>query len=209
MLEFYFIRHGESVGNREDRFRGRHDFPLNINGIQQAECLQQALFAVKFETIYTSPLIRASKTAEILSAGKFPVKLENGLTNISLGSWENMLKSDVKEKYPDLWQLWKKNPEKLSFQGMETLQMVKKRSYQTLEKIMTRHSSGKIAIVSHRAVLKPLFAAILSMSEPFFWKIQIDTASFSIAEFRAEKGFTFTKINESSHLLDFTREDLG
>jgi broad specificity phosphatase PhoE len=119
-----------------------------------------------------------------------------------------MLKSKVKDKYPDLWQLWKINPEKLSFQGMESLQMVRKRSYQTLEKIMSCHLSGKIAIVTHRAVLKPLFAAILNMSEPFFWKIQIDTAAFSIAQFSPERGFTFTIINEASHLLNFTREDL-
>lgn len=209
MLEIYFIRHGESAGNREERFRGRHDFPLNENGIRQARALRNELGTVKFDLIYSSPLSRALKTARILANEKTPVKEESGFNNISLGDWENSLKSEVRTAYPDLWKLWTTTPEKLSFPGMEPLSAVKERSHQTLKRLLREHSSGRIAIVSHRAVLKPLFASMLKIPEPYFWKIHIDTAAYCIAEYRNERGFTFTLLNQTRHLAEFVREELG
>ncbi len=207
MLEIYFIRHGESAGNRENRFRGRHDFPLNQNGLRQAEALSEVLRELHFQAIYSSPLSRAYQTAEILARGKQPVRVEEGFNNISLGPWENVPKDEVRKKYPDLWKLWTTEPEKLSFPGMETLQQVQQRSFAALQKIIRNHGEGRIAIVTHRAVIKPLFAAMLNIPQPYFWKIHMDTAAYSIVEFRAERGFTFTLINETHHLEDYVRED--
>ncbi len=209
MLEIYFVRHGESAGNREDRFRGRHDFPLNKNGIRQAEALRDELREVSFDAVYSSPLSRASKTAEILADRRPEVTIHERFNNISLGDWENRLKSEIKENYPDLWKLWTTVPEKLAYPGMETLAQVRSRSYRALLDLVEKHPEGRIAVVSHRAVLKPLFAAVLNMPEPYFWKLHMDTAGYSIAEFRRERGFTFTVINQTKHLSDFIREDLG
>ncbi|GAB4374796.1 MAG: histidine phosphatase family protein [Calditrichia bacterium] len=209
MLEIYFIRHGESVGNWENRFRGRHDFPLNENGLRQAEALKEELKSVSFEVIYSSPLSRALKTAEIIACGKIPVRIHDGFTNISLGEWENTPKAQIQQQYPDLWQMWITEPEKLRFPGMETLAEVQRRSTHALEQIIAEHREGAIAIVTHRAVLKPLFAAMLNIPEPYFWKLHMDTAAYSIAVYRKERGFTFMKINENKHLAQFVVEDLG
>ncbi len=209
MTEIYFIRHGESVGNRENRFRGQYDFPLNRRGLKQAHALRESLKTVNFAAIFSSPLQRALKTAEIIAGKEVPVHIENGLNNIRLGNWENRLKAEIQQKYPDLWQVWITSPEKLCYPGMETLAEVQERSITVLRKIITRHDSHTIALVSHRAVFKPLFAAMLEIPEPYFWKIHLDTASCSIAEYRKERGFTFTGINRIDHLTDYMREDLG
>jgi broad specificity phosphatase PhoE len=209
MLEIFFIRHGESVGNKEERFRGRCDFELNENGLKQAEALRQELAGVEFSAVYSSPLQRALKTAQTMADSRMPVIKAAGFTNIALGAWENQPKVAISLKYPELWQIWLTQPEKLVFDGMETLPMVQKRSYQALQELLTRHQDGKIAVVSHRAVLKPLFAAMLGMSEPYFWRIQLDTASYSIAEYRPDRGFTFTMINQNKHLNNYLREELG
>jgi broad specificity phosphatase PhoE len=209
VLEIYFIRHGESVGNKEQRFRGQHDFELNENGIHQAMALRQALSGIPFQAVYSGPLQRTLKTAQIIADSRAPVIEVPGFTNIALGVWENQPKAYISQKYPELWQIWLTQPEKLTFEGMETLPAVQKRAYQALRELLPKHPAGKIAVVSHRAVLKPLFAAMLGMSEPYFWKIQLDTASYSIAEYRPERGFTFTVINQNRHLQDFMREELG
>jgi broad specificity phosphatase PhoE len=209
MLEIYFIRHGESVGNLENRFRGKHDFPLNENGLRQARALKQELKEVPFLKIYSSPLRRAFDTAQIIADGKIVVEADEAFNNISLGEWENRAKSEIQEKYPDLWKLWINNPEKLAFPGMETLAEVQQRSYSALLQLVEQHKSGKIAIVSHRAVLKPLFAAILGIPEPYFWKIHMDTAAYSMVEFRSERGFTLTCMNQNKHLGEYIREELG
>jgi len=209
MLEIYLIRHGESVGNREDRFRGRHDFPLNENGIRQARALYQELSSVPFDAIYSSPLKRALTTAEILANKRPILSIDDGFTNISLGDWENRKKNEIRESFPELWELWTTEPEKLNFPGMETLVQVQKRSYKALQELLKKHPKGRIAVVSHRAVLKPLIAAVLNISEPYFWKVQIDTAAYSILESRPERGFTLTCLNFNKHLVNFIREDLG
>jgi broad specificity phosphatase PhoE len=209
MLEIYLIRHGESAGNREDRFRGQHDFPLNENGIRQARALHQELSSVRFDAIYSSPLKRALTTAEILSNKRPILKIDGGFTNISLGDWENRKKSEIREGYPDLWKLWSTEPEKLNFPGMETLAEVRERSYAALRQLIKNHPDGIIAIVSHRAVIKPLIAAVLNIPEPYFWKVHMDTAAYSILEYRKERGFTLTGLNFNKHLVNFIREDLG
>ncbi|OGB66028.1 MAG: hypothetical protein A2Y94_14620 [Caldithrix sp. RBG_13_44_9] len=209
MLEIYFIRHGESVGNKEERFRGRCDFELNENGLKQAEALRQELARVEFSAVYSSPLQRAFRTAQIMADSRAPVIEAAGFTNIALGAWENQPKAYISQKYPELWQIWLTRPEKLVFDGLETLPMVQKRAYQALHELIARHPDGKIAVVSHRAVLKPLFAAMLGMSEPYFWKIQLDTASYSLSEYRPERGFTFTVINQNRYLKNYLREELG
>ena len=58
MIEIVFVRHGESIGNKENRFRGRFDFPLNENGIRQAQLLRDELKSYRFDKIYSSPLSR-------------------------------------------------------------------------------------------------------------------------------------------------------
>ncbi|MFQ5585114.1 MAG: histidine phosphatase family protein [Calditrichia bacterium] len=209
MLEIYLIRHGECRGNRENLFRGRHDFPLNKNGIVQAECLRERLTGISFDRIYTSPLKRSSQTAEIISRGEIEIALLEEFTNISLGEWEGMPKEFIAKKYPRLWQLWKTQPEKLNFPGMETLASVRKRSFAALKKIISKHPQGRVAVVTHRAVIKPLIAAILNIPEPYFWKIHIDTAAYAIVEYHLERGFTLMLLNETDHLQDFVREDVA
>jgi broad specificity phosphatase PhoE len=92
---------------------------------------------------------------------------------------------------------------------METLEKVQERSLKALQNLQIKFNSERIAIVTHRAVLKPLFAGMLNIPVPYFWKIHIDTAAYCIAEYRPQRGYTFTLINEFKHLQDYIREDLG
>jgi len=66
-MKIYLIRHGETDWNRQGRFQGREDIPLNENGIEQAKKCGQALQGEHFAAIITSPLVRAKKTAEIIA----------------------------------------------------------------------------------------------------------------------------------------------
>lgn len=66
-MNIYLIRHGQTDWNIQQRFQGREDIPLNEVGIMQAVECGNALKGVDFEAVITSPLVRASKTAEIIS----------------------------------------------------------------------------------------------------------------------------------------------
>ena len=201
------VRHGESEGNKEKVFRGRKDFPLTENGIKQAKNLAQALSVFDFKRVYTSPLQRALYTAKIIAETKnAEVIIEEGFTNIYLAEWEGKPKEEIKEKYPDLWNIWITTPENLRIPGIETLDEVQKRAKETLIKIIHNEKEESFVVVTHRAVLKPLIAGILGIKKPYFWRIHLDTASYSIIEYQDKRGFTLTLLNETGHLEEFIVE---
>ena len=66
-MKVYLIRHGQTDWNIQERFQGREDIPLNEVGIMQAVECGHALEGIKYKAVITSPLVRASKTAEIIA----------------------------------------------------------------------------------------------------------------------------------------------
>jgi len=201
------IRHGECEGNIKGMFRGRSDFPLNKRGLAQARDLAKELKSFPIKYIFTSPLLRAMQTAELIACEhNLEIKIEAGLNNIELGSWEGRLMEEIASLFPREWDLWLNNPEKLKLKDMETLSEVQKRAKDCLDNLVYRHSGELIALVSHRAVLKPLVAACINISSPYFWKIHFDTASYSILTHRESRGYCLMQLNQNKHLKEYYTE---
>ena len=200
-------RHGECRGNTDGLFRGRMDFPLNERGRQQAEELSGAIAPLQPSVVYSSPLLRAVETAEACSRRcSLPVLIEEGFNNISLGPWEGRPKTEIAREFPEEWSLWLEDPEKLEIEGAETLQHVLSRSMDSLNRLVTAHRGETILIVTHRTVVKPLFAGCLSIPSPWFWKTHTDTAAFSILHFDDLHGYSVYSLNRTDHLSGFTIE---
>lgn len=106
--DFYIFRHGETDYNKEQRWQGQGiDIPLNETGLIQAEKLANKLKDYKLEVVYSSPLIRARQTAEKVAAQQnIKVKILNDLTESCVGVCEGMLRSEVAQKFPDIWSEW-------------------------------------------------------------------------------------------------------
>jgi len=206
-MKLYFVRHGESEGNRDNKFRGRADYPLTDAGRQQAESAGIFLKETVFEKVYSSPLKRALETAEIISRHTGNrVECREELNNIFLGEWEDKPKMLIKEKYPKEWETWVTNPEKLYIESMENLDHVRERTVSFAESLKEIHK-GNILIVTHRAVLKPLISGLINIETPYFWKLHIDTASVSIVEWLNDgRGWMLKSLNTNHYLKGFTEE---
>ncbi|MDD2352266.1 MAG: histidine phosphatase family protein [Candidatus Caldatribacteriota bacterium] len=201
------VRHGECRGNREGLFRGRSDFPLNEVGIMQARELAQEIKQFHPSRIYTSPLTRATQTAEeIKKECKIEVEKREALNNIELGPWEGKSKEYISREYPKEWEIWLKEPEKLSFSNMEPLYSVQKRAREDLDNIIKKHTGECVVIVSHRALLKPLISSCIGICQPYFWRIHLDTASYTIIHHKKEQGFILVQLNQNKHLSEFITE---
>ena len=201
------VRHGECEGNIKGMFRGRTDFPLNERGLIQARDLARELKNFPLKHIYTSPLSRARQTAEAISQEcGLEVKTEEQFNNIELGSWEGRFKKEIAKLYPKEWELWVNNPEELRVEDMETLYDVQKRTKACLDSLVSQHNGEVLTVVSHRAVLKPLIAACLNIASPYFWKIHLDTASYSLLSHKKNKGYCLLQLNQTKHLKEYVTE---
>jgi broad specificity phosphatase PhoE len=86
---FLCLRHGATDWNRQGRFQGRTDNPLNDDGIAQAHAAAERLQAVALGHVVSSPLVRARRTAEIIAAvSSKTVTIEHGLIELDFGSFE-------------------------------------------------------------------------------------------------------------------------
>jgi broad specificity phosphatase PhoE len=202
------VRHGECEGNREGLFRGRKDFPLNENGFAQAKALAGELAAFHTaQAIYSGPLSRAKETGRIIAeVMSIPLEIRNGIDNMSLGPWEGRPKIEIQEEYPEEWSLWLSNPERLRLEGAETLEDVRRRAFAELNQLVKSHKGQSFILVTHRAVLKPLLASALDIAHPYFWRIHVDTASYSILTHEENRGYCLITLNQTKHLPNLVSE---
>ncbi|HBN57475.1 MAG TPA: histidine phosphatase family protein, partial [Lachnospiraceae bacterium] len=101
-MDIYLIRHGETDYNKGKRLQGTVDIPLNEKGIELAQRTAEGMKDIRFDRIYTSPLIRARKTAEILRGDRqIEIIPTEGLREISFGDYEGLTILDGKYNIPD------------------------------------------------------------------------------------------------------------
>ncbi len=204
MKRIYLIRHGETESNRRGIFRGRLDIPLSDTGEKQAESLKKYFKNISIEIVFSSPLKRALKTAEIAFNQKQIIK-EELINNLDLGDWSGVEKEKIRVNFPEKWNIWKKSPEEIKFPNGETLNDVYKRAEMFLTKIL-KMKEENIVVVSHRSVIKIILSAALGIKDNYFWKFHLDNASVSTLINLEERGWTLYNLNYTSHLDNFTTE---
>ena len=205
ITKFYFIRHGQSLGNAQYRFLGHTDLDLTELGYKQANATADFLSDVKFDAIYSSSLIRAFNTA-VPNAKRRGLEVipRLGLREIFCGEWENMLCDDIEKKYGELYTFeWPKRYGTFAFPGGESTVEAGKRFYKEIVTIANENSYNTVLIVAHGAVIRSFWSIISGIApEEISDKLPFATnASVSIAEF---DGTAFTPIEYSidDHLSD-------
>ena len=199
MTEIILARHGETEWNVAEVFRGQIDIDLNETGVKQAELLSGYLSTSAIETVYSSPLKRALKTAEIIAQPhKLKVNVDPDLIDFNFGKWQGLSHQEVKEKYRDLYATWITHPEQVRMPDGEALEDVSKRVIRVRNKVIENHR-GTVVIVGHRVVNKVMICTLLGLDNSHFWKIRQETCGISIFSYLNEQ-FILTKHNDTSFL---------
>ncbi len=210
MADILLIRHGETRWNQEEIFRGQADIPLNDFGRRQAGALGEALFQWKLKDpqFFSSPLSRAYETACIAAAfykqEKRIVK-EEAFNDICFGKWEGKTLPQVRESYPELFALWEKEPEKVTFPGGESLDAIADRTEKAIYRLAFARPHKTKVIISHRAVNKTLLCRLLGLGSNAFWKLRQNTACINELNF-TEAGFILVKLNDTCHLMSLGKD---
>jgi broad specificity phosphatase PhoE len=200
MLEIILARHGETDWNAAEVFRGRIDVELNETGMKQAELLGAYLSEAKIDALYSSPLKRALKTAEVIAGYQaLEVNIMGGLIDFDYGEWQGLSHQEVKDRYQELYAQWLSHPELVRMPAGESLEDVRKRVMVLLSDITGGYCEGRVVLVSHRVVNKVLICALLGLDNSHFWSIRLDTCG--ITGFNYEGGrFILTRHNDTSFL---------
>ncbi len=208
MTEIILARHGETEWNVEEIFRGRIDIELNETGIKQAELLAEYLSNVKIDAVYSSPLRRALRTAEIIANHhQLKVEIAPGLIDLDFGEWQGLLLQEVKDKEQELYDEWANHPERVKLPAGESLNDVRKRAVGVVNEAIDKYE-GTAVLVSHRVVNKVLICALLGLDNSHFWNIRQDTCGITI--FTYENGrFTLTRHNDTSFLKPLHKAPLS
>ena len=156
------VRHGETDWNREHRFQGHADTPLNEVGRRQARTLADGLADESFAAAYSSPLRRALETAEIITAGRdLQVEASAGLMEVDVGSWSGLTTAEVERQFPDGFQRWRNHGS--GWTDGETYDELGRRVVSELLVIAGRHPRERVLAVTHGGPIRSALAAVAGL----------------------------------------------
>ncbi|MGC8875231.1 MAG: histidine phosphatase family protein [Chloroflexia bacterium] len=201
-IELVIVRHGRTAWNREVRFRGRMDLPLDEVGLQQAEAAARAVSArwPSLSAVYASPLQRAVQTATpIATRYGLAVQLHDALLDIDYGEWTGRTPQEVEASDPERFRLWLTAPHEIVFPGGDSLPMLQERLRRFLHELEQRHAGETVALVSHQLVNRVLLATLLGLPLAFYARLGQDNACLNLARYDAGVGEVLL-LNETCHL---------
>lgn len=200
MVRIILIRHGQTEWNREERFRGHVDIDVDETGLRQAEAAAQRVTQWEVAAVYSSPLRRAMTTARIIADRlALPVVPLEGISDMNFGVWQGLSVGEVKDRYPDLFDLWRYSPHRLEIPQGECLEDVQKRAVATIDDLATRHEGETVAVVTHRVVCKVLLCHLLGLDNSHFWQMAQDATAINVFEM-SEGRAAVTLLNDTCHL---------
>nr|WP_075487765.1 histidine phosphatase family protein [Prochlorococcus marinus] len=201
----FLIRHGETNWNKEGRFQGQIDIPLNENGKDQARKTFEYLRKIPFNKAFSSSMHRPYETAKIILQNREDLKIEriDSLVEISHGLWEGKLETEIREKWPALLKNWHDKPEEVKMPEGESIKDVSKRSVEAFDKIcLSQKDNDLCLLVAHDAVNKTLICNILGINYSNIWMIKQGNGGITIIDLFKDpnKPPVISALNITTHL---------
>jgi phosphoserine phosphatase len=190
-VRLLLVRHGETDWNRQGRFQGQIDVPLNDNGRVQAGHAAQFLGTIPLNFAYSSPMLRPKETAEIIlqqQPNPLELLLRDGLREISHGLWEGKFESEIESEFPGQLQQWHQTPETVQMPEGENLQQVWDRAtvaWDTLVAEMAQAGDELQTglVVAHDATNKVILSYVLGVGTDYFWQFKQGNGAVSVIDY--------------------------
>lgn len=183
------VRHGETEWNRQTRFQGQIDVPLNDNGREQSRKAAQFLQDVPIDFAVSSPMLRPKETAETILQYHSSVQLElqDGLREISHGLWEGKLEAEIEQLYPGELHRWRTVPAEIQMPEGENLRQIWERGIAAWQSILAavadQPNKTTGLVVAHDATNKVLLCHILGLAPSHFWNFRQGNCAVSVIDY--------------------------
>jgi broad specificity phosphatase PhoE len=170
-VELYLIRHGETEWSRARRHTGRTDLPLSPAGEAEAKALGQHLRGLEVDRVLSSPLTRATATAQLAGFGD-RVELNDTLLEFDYGDYEGLTSAEIRATHPG-WDLFRDG-----CPGGETVEAAAARARKLLDSLID--TEGRIMLFSHGHQLRILTTCYLGLPPDAARHLFLGTASLSV-----------------------------
>jgi probable phosphoglycerate mutase len=151
-------RHGETDWNRERRWQGHADPPLNDLGREQAVALGERLAGDPPDAIVSSDLARARETAELVGRRLgLDVRLDARLREVDVGEWSGLTTPEIERLYPEGAQ--RRLRGETGWHRGESYEALGRRVLEALRAIAAEHPAGRVLVVTHGGAMRSIWLA--------------------------------------------------
>ncbi|KAA8964451.1 bifunctional RNase H/acid phosphatase [Mycobacterium sp.] len=195
------LRHGQTELSLERRYSGRGDPALTELGRRQADAAVRYIARRgAIAAVLSSPLQRCYDTATM--AGKalgLDVIVDADLIETDFGAWEGLTFAEAAHRDPELHRRWLRDTS-IAPPGGESFDSVHLRVVQARDRIVDEHAGTTVLVVSHVTPIKMFLRLALDVGAGILYRLHLDLASLSIAEFYPDGASSVRLVNQTSHL---------
>jgi broad specificity phosphatase PhoE/ribonuclease HI len=195
------LRHGQTELSVQRRYSGRGNPTLTELGRQQADAAARYLAQRGgIAAVVSSPLQRCYETATAAAkALGLDVAVDEDLIETDFGGWEGLTFTEAAERDPDLHRRWLRDAS-TEPPGGESFDHVNTRVRQVRDRIIAEHDGSTVLVVSHVTPIKMLLREALDAGPGILYRLHLDLASLSIAEFYPDGASSVRLVNQTGHL---------
>jgi ribonuclease HI len=195
------LRHGQTELSVERRYSGRGNPALTEFGRGQADAAARYLASVGgISAVVASPLQRAYDTATIAAkALGLDVTVDDDLTETDFGAWEGLTFAEAAQRDPEVHRRWLRDTS-VEPPGGESFDAVAERIARVRNRIIAEHGETTVLVVSHVTPIKTLLRLALDAGEGILYRLHLDLASLSIAEFYGDGASSVRLVNQTAYL---------
>ncbi len=179
MTKLILLRHGESYLNKEGVYFGFTDSLLTKDGERQI--LKKINTIPSYDLIYSSPLMRALKSAQIINTNNLLIKTDERLKELNFGIFENKSYEEIQELHKSECDKWKSENISYTFPQGESINDLSNRVISFIEEI--KNFNKNILIVTHYGVINSILCHYISNNIESFWKFKCSHSSITTIEF--------------------------
>jgi broad specificity phosphatase PhoE len=201
------VRHGESLGNRDERFLGHTDLGLSELGHRQAAALGVALRGRRIDAVYSSDLCRAADTVAPAAADRdLPIVTRRDLREIYAGDWEGRRFDDILTVWPEERAVWKTDIGHACPPNGERVSNLYERAFSAITAIAAENPGRTVLIGTHATPVRAITARLMGLGLAGMADIPwAPNASITTVVF--EDGIaTLVGEADASHLADLVNE---
>lgn len=177
------MRHGETQWSRSGRHTGRTDIPLTVRGEQLGAQTSELLKGRVFSLVLTSPLQRASRTAQL--AGLVDAEIDDNLMEWDYGGYEGLTTNEIRALVGHAWTVFEDGVIPGATPG-ESIEEVATRCRKVIDRAMPYLTTGDVALVGHGHCLRILASVFLRQELRFGARLMLDAGSVSVLRHERE-----------------------